>query len=530
MDEKLLLEFNTSYPLVKLFFYKKKFFAFDGKSSCLTQITIKDIKMLLKIAKNNDFRQDALGDFYGLLSNGVFLPGSLRSITPEKKDVEKNIKYNFDNVIPRKFIIEVTQECTLRCKYCYYSKNNENRVHAKTNMTHEIAKAAIDMYFKTYTNALQDLSSEKRTRVIKIAVPTLSWWGGEPFLNFELIKWTKEYFESLPWENYGITLNDLVYSVVTNLTLINSEIIDFLVNNNVYTFISIDGDKIQHNTNRIFPNGKGSYDVVESNLELLLGNNPEFCKKYVCLQAVQADNIDTIAAAKFINDTFKDKVINCQFLTQSYWNGEQKKKNKPIETFDFIFYENLYHTFDNLSSDEFYRMLSDNNNYYDLFKGIFEFENAISLDSPRGSNNFYRTFSCPIGIDVIFVAADGHLHMCNKSDYSYPLGDVSQGIDVNELKELYMKYYAAFCEQCKACWAFNFCKVCPATSMVNKTFRTKDIDMCRMSRFWLFDVVYSYIILQKYPKVYSLARKYYKEKLSKQSFLSNEGATYKNEY
>ena len=52
--------------------------------------------MLLKIAKNNDFRQDALGDFYGLLSNGVFLPGSLRSITPEKKDVEKNIKYNFD--------------------------------------------------------------------------------------------------------------------------------------------------------------------------------------------------------------------------------------------------------------------------------------------------------------------------------------------------------------------------------------------------------------------------------------------------
>lgn len=67
---------------------------------------------------------------------------------------------SFDNVIPRKFIIEVTQECTLRCKYCYYSKNNENRVHAKTNMTHEIAKAAIDMYFKTYTNALQDLSSE----------------------------------------------------------------------------------------------------------------------------------------------------------------------------------------------------------------------------------------------------------------------------------------------------------------------------------------------------------------------------------
>lgn len=54
--------------------------------------------------------------------------------------------------------------------------------------------------------------------------------------------------------------------------------------------------------------------------------------------------------------------------------------------------------------------------------------------------------------------------------------------------------------------------------------------MCRMSRFWLFDVVYSYIILQNYPKVYSLARKYYKEKLSKQTFLSNEGAVYINEY
>ena len=44
-------------------------------------------------------------------------------------------------------ILQVTQNCNLRCKYCVYSGSYVNRVHTNKRMNLETAKQAVDFYY-----------------------------------------------------------------------------------------------------------------------------------------------------------------------------------------------------------------------------------------------------------------------------------------------------------------------------------------------------------------------------------------------
>ena len=46
---------------------------------------------------------------------------------------------------------------------------------------------------------------------------------------------------------------------------------------------------------------------------------------------------------------------------------------------------------------------------------------------PVSCNKYNNWFTCPAGIDNIFVSVDGNIHICNKSDYSSVLGNVDTG-------------------------------------------------------------------------------------------------------
>lgn len=71
----------------------------------------------------------------------------------------------------------------------------------------------------------------------------MSWWGGEPLLEFDILKETKCYFESLNWASLGIKKSSFLYSITTNLTVLTDEILDFVVENNITLMVSLDGDK-----------------------------------------------------------------------------------------------------------------------------------------------------------------------------------------------------------------------------------------------------------------------------------------------
>lgn len=149
----------------------------------------------------------------------------------------------------------VTQNCQLRCKYCYLiGKNNDGK------MDFSVAQKTIDYL----------LSSRD---VINNSSVIIEFMGGEPFLEIDLIDRICEYFKrnayelNHPWfEGYRFlfSTNGLMYSDTRVQRFIQNNI------NHVSIGITIDGTKTKHDLHRVYPNGMGSYDNVVKNIPLWL--------------------------------------------------------------------------------------------------------------------------------------------------------------------------------------------------------------------------------------------------------------------
>lgn len=148
----------------------------------------------------------------------------------------------------------VTNQCNLRCTYCYQGHKNDGK------MNWDTAKASVDMLIRAFKENHPYINRSNAYAVI------LEFIGGEPLLAIDLIHSVTEYFkhrcaeEGLPWAyNYMI-------SITTNGILYDSpKVKDYIKRNSgkVSFTITIDGDKELHDACRLFPDGSGSYQTVE---------------------------------------------------------------------------------------------------------------------------------------------------------------------------------------------------------------------------------------------------------------------------
>lgn len=477
--------FLKTRPLSKVFVVGNKNFIYDSKANFLCEVDDEDLTIINSLYdKNNQPKKVSVrnnnkkNNIRKLKKRGVFIQNGLDKITLDDQEIVSHIKFQLNNYIPRKFTLEITQECTLRCKYCTYTTNDKNvRKHSSNQMTEDIAYKAIDYYFDVFTVALSKIPIKEKQNLLKIVVPNLSWFGGEPFLNFDLIKKTQKYFESLPWNKHGIKKEHLSFSVVSNLTILNEDIIEFLLNTNIYLFVSLDGGKNENDANRVFIDGRGSFTTVMKNIEYLLREHPEFSKKRILIQSVLADNIYNKNGQKFIWEKFYSNG-SCRILDIKTY-----PQKSIMEYFSKMYLKNFKHDrldikpfyakikkLNKLNEDEIIKLAIKNPRLLYEFEDLFSLEKALLFDNPIGSNSLSRSFSCPLGIDSIFISTNGDFHMCNKTDHSLPLGNITQGFNEVALKKLYSTYFNGLRNKCNECFAFRFCTICPASLLHDKKF------------------------------------------------------------
>ena len=149
------------------------------------------------------------------------------------------LKYSLENDLGT-MALQVTQNCNLRCKYCVYSGNYENREHSSLRMSRETAYKAIDYLVEHSTNS-ENLH--------------LGFYGGEPLLEFELIKDCVEYIRKA-------TNKEIIFNITTNCVLLDEEKIDFLYQNDFRVTISLDGPANIHDANRVKLDNSGSFSNV----------------------------------------------------------------------------------------------------------------------------------------------------------------------------------------------------------------------------------------------------------------------------
>ena len=162
--------------------------------------------------------------------------------------------YKLDNIV-----MNVANECPLRCSYCYAHK-------MKGLMSNDLAEKILD---KCYKNHLEKGSKQKFN---------VSFYGGEPLLNWDCIKHSLEYCKEKQY--------DIDFGITTNLVILTDEMIEYFKEYDVGLLVSLDGSKEIHDENRC-----NSYDKVSQNIKKLLEKGlkknirirmtitPQCCKK-----------------------------------------------------------------------------------------------------------------------------------------------------------------------------------------------------------------------------------------------------------
>jgi len=151
-------------------------------------------------------------------------------------------------------------------------------------MTFETAKRTLDYIFNIV---------EYRTyKQLGIA-----FYGGEPILNFDLIREIIEYARKI-FKDWS-----LFFSMTTNGTIIDINIIRFLKENDVSLCISLDGPREIHDSKRVTHKGNGSYEIVWKNLNQIACYEPEYFKRRVKFNAVLSKELPLEEVYSFFSNT-----------------------------------------------------------------------------------------------------------------------------------------------------------------------------------------------------------------------------------
>ncbi len=166
--------------------------------------------------------------------------------------------------LPKTITFCVTENCNLACKYCYMTGKN----HFK-KMTFETAKRAIDFI-------LSDTDNFKEASVVWDFI------GGEAFLEIELVDRITDYIKQQMFLLDHRWFNSYRLSFSSNGLLYGTPAVQKYIKKNkshLSVGLSVDGNKIKHDLQRIRPDGSGSYDDVVKNVPLWLSQFPNASTK-----------------------------------------------------------------------------------------------------------------------------------------------------------------------------------------------------------------------------------------------------------
>lgn len=397
-------------------------------------------------------------------------------------EAPSEIKFpNTDGVVRRLgrglnlMILQITQQCNLRCDYCIYSESSKfNRSHSNKTMSFETAKASIDYFHDHSIDAPQ---------------VTIGFYGGEPFLRFDFMKDVMEYADKI-FEGKAVS-----YHVTSNGTLMSSEAMDFLIENRekLHLLLSLDGPRSIQDSSRRYPDGRGTYNTVISNIKEIIKRCPEY-KKNLRFNAV----VDTKKEYAALSELSQEKVLSDSFFQFNY-----VEIDGTTSDFDEGFVsEHEYDVF--LGFVAYYR---DGRNGYPNKLIEHEFRH-VSEGMRRFAPNSAATVSVPSGIcqpglTRLFVTTDGNMFPCERvseNSSCMSIGRIPKGIDTNKVSNLLN--ICKLCEErCLSCWAYSLCSVCAKRFDGGETLSTEKLEKaCRLSKREAFDRVEQKIIQFEYDQ------------------------------
>lgn len=368
---------------------------------------------------------------------------------------------------PEVLVIELTQQCNLRCEYCVYSGVYYfERVHNNATISLETIDTIIAKWFSS-TNHPKNVS----------------FYGGEPLLKFELISYFVTTLKSMAI--------DIGYYITTNgILLENDEICNFLVHHDFHVNISYDG--LNQNLYRKDLSKKGTASRIEKVIQELMRKFPSFVETNVRLSVTLAPPYHLMENAGY----FETHPIFSKLTLMI--NTVNQDDNSFIEKFDM-------HTENVKLSDDYHQLA--NRYILDEPQASSKFLQALfarSLNRIDGREMCFpmknvRLGCCDPGKQRIFVTCHGDCFMCERVGNFGKLGNVNTGINFNISIELQKEIDKLIKLLCSKCYLNRICDYCFSTFREGTQFSGTGTErikkLCEAQRKW-FDLIF-FIYLSK---------------------------------
>jgi radical SAM additional 4Fe4S-binding domain len=421
----------------------KRYYLYDRFTNIASEIPYLDYDLF-----NNQNKIDFLTHKYR--SVGLLNESRLKTIEHPTSSIVRE----YLDTMTSQVVLQVTQNCNLRCSYCAYTDGYYNRRHQNRKMDFETAKTAVDFLL------------EHSKGVPQVVV---GFYGGEPLLEIELIKKVISYIE----ETYvGKIVN---YAMTTNGTLLTDDTVDYLVSKKFALTISLDGPKELHDKHRIFENGEGSFEVIIKNVKRMFERHPDFSRNCRTNTVLTPDK-DLKCTEDFLllSDYLKQVGTSLSFLTDTGLDDNVIYDEEVLIAQRKNELNQMLATVGLVLLDEKSDMIGDYTKQMEKVWGV------MSL-GPINYEKGHPAGPCLVGSKRAFVDVDGNIYPCEKISETEEMriGNIKKGFDIDKVRK--MINIGQYTEnECKECWAFSFCTLCVASMVdskgVSKEKRLKKCD------------------------------------------------------
>lgn len=330
--------------------------------------------------------------------------------------------------------LHIAHTCNLNCSYCFASQGKYHGERAL--MSFDVGKRALDF--------LVENSGTRRNLEV-------DFFGGEPLMNFDVVKKLVEYARSIEKEkgkNFRFTLT-------TNGVLVDDDVIDFANKEMSNVVLSLDGRKEVHDRYRVDYMGRGSYDTIVPKFQKFV--KARGGKNYYMRGTFTHANPDFLEDIKTMLDLGFSELSMEPVVAAPGDESALTQEDKAIVM-------------------KQYEELADLMLKRDKEGKPFTFYHYM-IDLKGGPCIYKRISGCGSGTEYMAVTPWGDLYPCHQfvGDEKFKLGDIWHGVSNKEIQNEFASCNVYARNECRDCWARLYCSGGCAANAYHATGSVKGV-------------------------------------------------------
>ncbi len=344
-----------------------------------------------------------------LKENGTLFAGD------EYIDLEK---FNLKDAPIKAMCLHIAHDCNLKCEYCFADGGEYHQIREK--MPFEVAKKAIDFL----------ISSSKGRKNLEV-----DFFGGEPLLNFDVVKKTVEYAKT-QGENSG---KNFRFTITTNGLLLDDEKIEYINENMDNVVISLDGRKEINDRVRKRLDGTGCYERILTAFQKLAESRNQ--DKYYIRGTFTRYNLDFYKDVLHLADLGFKQISVEPVTAPSDAPYSIRKEDLP----------EVFRSYDILAKEILSRQGTE--------KAFNFFHFMIDIDG--GPCVIKRLSGCGSGNEYIAITPSGEIYPCHQfvGNREFVMGSLfdSEPAAKADIKACFSCANVYTKEKCRSCFAKFYC-------------------------------------------------------------------------